>query len=358
MDVTVYGTNSVNYNRVENSISDLRKEAGVFVSLKENENVDEFLSKKISSVPAVEIEGDEIISFSKNEQFVSDLRLVLLKILRKNRFGDLFKIVFPTDFSSYSDDSFEFAKVIAKRQSGVILASHVFTPNIVDINGVVHTLYHNEKACREKLNSFVTDYRKNADINIKNDPLVSEEFLIGFPASEIVELAKQQEADLIVLSTKTPHNLIKRWLGSTAIEIISHTTVPALLIPPKAELKEFKNVFIALEEPGELDYILSKTSWLKKMQGSEISVVHVNPKLNGMEIRFNDIIEKHHDWNLKFVKISHTDTATALIELSQKEDTDLMVVYHKERTWLDDLLNKSTSKKVIGHMNVPILVVV
>jgi nucleotide-binding universal stress UspA family protein len=358
MDITVYGTNSVNYNKVVNSISDLMKDAGVFVSLKENGNVDEFLSKKISSVPAVEIEGDEIISFSKNEQFVSDLRLVLLKILKKNRFGDLFKIVFPTDFSTYSYDSFEFAKEIAKNQNGVILASHVFTPNIVDINGVVHTLYHNEKACREKLNHFVLEYRKNAGINLKSNPLVSNEFLIGFPASEIVDLATQQKADLIVLSTKTPHNLIKRWLGSTAVEIISRTTVPALLIPPDAELKEFKKIYIALEQPEELDYILTKVDWLRKMQVSEISVVHVNQKLTGKETRFNDMIDKQKEWNLKFQKISHTDTATALIELSQNEDTDLMVVYHKDRRWLDDLLNKSTSKKVIGHMDVPILVVV
>lgn len=244
MDVTVYGTNSVNYNRVVNSINDLMKEAGVFVLLKENENVDEFLSKKISSVPAVEIEGNEIISFSKNEQFVSDLRLVLLKILRKNKFGDLFKIVFPTDFSSYSEDAFKFAKEIAKMQHGVIMASHVFTPHVVDINGAIHTLYHNEKACKDKLNQFVSDYRKNADISLQTDPLVSDEFLIGFPASEIIGLASQNKADLIVLSTKTPHNLIKRWLGSTALEIISRTEVPALLIPPKAELKHLKRFLL------------------------------------------------------------------------------------------------------------------
>lgn len=358
MDVTVYGTNSVNYNRVVNSINDLMKEAGVSVSLKENENVDEFLSKKISSVPAVEIEGNEIISFSKNEQFISDLRLVLLKILKKNNFGELFKIVFPTDFSSYSDDAFMFAKEIAKMQHGVIMASHVFTPHVVDINGVIHTLYHNEKACRDKLNQFVKDYRKKADISLQTDPLVSDEFLIGFPASEIISLSSKQKADLIVLSTKTPHNLIKRWLGSTALEIVSRTEVPALLIPPKAELKQFKKIVIALEHPEDLDYILSKSQWLKSIPASEISVVHVNQHLNGKEVKFNKSIDSHSDWNLKFQKISHANTATALIELSQNDETDLMVVFHKDKTWIDDLLNKSTSKKVIGHMKVPILVVV
>jgi glutaredoxin len=97
---------------VVKSIKTLLKQAGIEFNLKENEDLEAFLHKKISSVPAVEIDGEEIFSLKRNDEFTSNLRLLLLRILQKHNFGNLFKIVLPTDFSEYSILAFEYSKII------------------------------------------------------------------------------------------------------------------------------------------------------------------------------------------------------------------------------------------------------
>ncbi len=358
MEITLYGTESANYTQVVNSISNLLTEAGIDFRLKENENIDEFLNKKITSVPAIEIAGEDIISLKKNGEFVQSLRLLLLNILRKNNFGNMLKIVLPTDFSDYSKIAFDFAKMIATQNQSIIMASHIFTPDIVELNGVIHTSYTHEKACREKLTKFVENYRAKACMDLKVDPLIIDEFLVGYPAKEITKLAKNKNADLIVMSTRAPQSFLKRWLGSVANEVVSNTNVPTLLIPPNTKINNFKKIILALESPEDLKHILPKIQWVKQMKDSHIEVLHIKNTDIDEDIDFDLVICEHLDWPLKFNAIQAKKPTDILLNLSEADTNDLIIIYHKDRSWLLDFLNKSDSKKIIGHMKVPILVVV
>jgi nucleotide-binding universal stress UspA family protein/glutaredoxin len=358
MTVTIYGTESDSYIQVVKSIKTLLKQAGIEFDLNENEDLEDFLHKKISSVPAVEIDGEEIFSLKKNDEFNTNLRLLLLRLLQKHNYGNLLKIVFPTDFSEYSKLAFEFSKIIANYTNGILMVSHVYTPQIIDINGIIHTLYTNEIVCRTKLRDFVVNYRKEASIDLTTDPIVSEEFLVGYPASEIPLLAEKSSADLIVMATRAPHSFLKRWLGSTASEVISKTIVPTLLIPPNALVKSFENINIAIENPEDLTYILKKIEWVKSIVNAKINVIHINKNLNGLRPKFDKVIQDNQEWHLTFRNITQENPASALLEIGQDLSNDLLVIYHKDRGWLNDLLNKSTSKKIMGQINSPLLVVV
>jgi nucleotide-binding universal stress UspA family protein len=64
---------------------------------------------------------------------------------------------------------------------------------------------------------------------------VSEEVLRftpeGFPRKEIINMAKEWEADLIVMGTHGRSGLVNLVMGSVAEYVIKHATVPVMVVP-------------------------------------------------------------------------------------------------------------------------------
>jgi nucleotide-binding universal stress UspA family protein len=54
----------------------------------------------------------------------------------------------------------------------------------------------------------------------------------GYPPEEILELAEQVQADLIVMTTHGRSGLQRWWLGSVALKVVQAFKSPVLLIRP------------------------------------------------------------------------------------------------------------------------------
>jgi nucleotide-binding universal stress UspA family protein len=61
---------------------------------------------------------------------------------------------------------------------------------------------------------------------------------LGSTDEEIVKLARQVQADLIVLGAVEGHALRRMLLGSTADGVIRHAPCPVLVVPPGARLQQ------------------------------------------------------------------------------------------------------------------------
>lgn len=55
----------------------------------------------------------------------------------------------------------------------------------------------------------------------------------GFPKKEIIEIAREWEADLIIMGTHGRNGLFHPLLGSVTEYVMKHSAVPVLAIPPK-----------------------------------------------------------------------------------------------------------------------------
>jgi len=60
------------------------------------------------------------------------------------------------------------------------------------------------------------------------------EVTVGFPAGAIAAIAREQQADLIVMATHGHGGISRLLLGSTATSTLRQTTVPLLLTRPAA----------------------------------------------------------------------------------------------------------------------------
>ena len=136
-------------------------------------------------------------------------------------------ILHPTDFSEYSDYAFRFACSLARDHGARVVVLHVAPPPAaVPIDGMPVTapapgLY------KEHLEQRLHEIRPS-------DPNVPVEYRLeeGFPATEILRIANEIHADLIVLGTHGRTGLGRLLMGSVAEQVVRKATCPVLTVKP------------------------------------------------------------------------------------------------------------------------------
>jgi universal stress protein A len=144
------------------------------------------------------------------------------------------KVLFCTDFSKISDCAFDYAFGIAKRDGGVLYILHVIpmTPQQYhleryftkkQLDKITATLQEDrEKMFNDKYLSRIKDKTK-----VK---IVTE---TGREDEKILEFARQEKVDIIVIGTHGRTGIEHVFLGSVAEKIVRRSPMPVFVIPCK-----------------------------------------------------------------------------------------------------------------------------
>ncbi|HEY3134113.1 MAG TPA: universal stress protein [Gemmatimonadaceae bacterium] len=102
------------------------------------------------------------------------------------------------------------------------------------------------------------------------------------PVAEVLEgYAKRNEIDLIVISSHGRRGIARLSLGSVTDSLIRETTIPVLVVKPKASYlnpeasKEFRHVVVPLDGSTLAEQILTRIVPLAKLEDAEITLLHV-----------------------------------------------------------------------------------
>lgn len=140
-------------------------------------------------------------------------------------------ILYPTDFSPRSAHAFEVACALARDYEAKLVVAHVKAPPEV-VYGEVGILPPEPVEIRKGLQADLARVRP-PDANIP----VEHRLLEGSAAEEIVKLAKEVGADLIVMGTHGRTGLSRLLLGSVAEVVLRRAPCPVLTVRgPSKEL--------------------------------------------------------------------------------------------------------------------------
>ncbi len=143
------------------------------------------------------------------------------------------KIILATDFSDTSKDAGYHALLLAQTYNAELKALHVFDINAWSIpshdylatdavvEGLDKTIQRGKNALKELAESF--------------DLEVETIFTEGDPGHEIIRVAEEQNADLIVLGTHGYKGWKRFTLGSVAELVVKHAPCAVLTIRPKGK---------------------------------------------------------------------------------------------------------------------------
>ena len=152
--------------------------------------------------------------------------------------ADLKKILVPTDFSEHSEHAAAYAVELA-RQYG---ANQIHCIHVSDIPAdlLATSAYYMTGPSEQFVEQVRDEGRKGLDAFVKKnfkDVPVKAVFLEGRPFVEIIRYARENEIDLIVISTHGRSGLKHALFGSVAEKVVRKAPCPVLVV--KREERDF-----------------------------------------------------------------------------------------------------------------------
>lgn len=136
-------------------------------------------------------------------------------------------IVVPTDFSETSRKAIRYAVRFAEQYGATIHLVHVIEPpgftGDTESYPLVVPPAEDSGSCKEKLFSLANE-------DIEELVPVKADVRIGKAADEICDLAKESQADLIIIATHGRTGLSRVLLGSTTEHVVRRAPCPVLVV--------------------------------------------------------------------------------------------------------------------------------
>ncbi len=188
------------------------------------------------------------------------------------------RILYATDLSSTSEPAWDEARRLGRLFKAEILLLHVVSPPLVfPVEGyfppeAYENLLRNERRDAEKSFDRLLGSVEGSGLTIR---IRLEE---GAPAARILEVAKQEAADLLVVGTHSRTGLPRAILGSIADRMVRQATCPVLTvrpIPERVPRHELRRICYATDFSPT-----ARAAWpwvvaIATAAGAEVDLVHV-----------------------------------------------------------------------------------
>lgn len=273
------------------------------------------------------------------------------------------KILVPTDFSAYAYTATDYAVALAAKTNAELILVHAC--ELLDTrysSNKAITKEHNKHATTElqqKLTALKNEIKKTADIQVTT--MLYE----GNTVETILQAAKDFEADFIIMGTLGNTGLKTTIFGSKTAAVIKRSNVPVLAIPEGAEIKDFKKILIAINNPKEDLNILNPVFELADLFNAQIHLVAYTgenydaPEFIEHTRNINTIEEKlkrqHPGLQITADHLTGNHFVDTLQQFIQKKGIDVITMITHDRHGMQNLLSNSMTRKMSYHTTVPLL---
>jgi len=266
-------------------------------------------------------------------------------------------IVLPVDFSTRSASTAAHARIMAKQYGSTIVALHVMRPFQLAAEGVdvptaaVLDWYTVQKPVLEsQLEEFTRIYLKGCKVKTV--------FREGEPATEIVRLAEEEHADLIMLSTHGYGPFRRFLLGSVAARILSDSPVPVLtgthIEVPSDEAEHIKSILVAVDlDAPRANKLIAAGNSIAKEFGAELHVVHASPDDGAGAAQFMDPtwrIEVARQLKAKLEECVKDAAATASVHVIPGEPAKVVRQVAEDLNANLVILGRHLDKSILGRL--------
>jgi universal stress protein A len=140
------------------------------------------------------------------------------------------KILAPTDMSNLSRSALRYALELAMERSAAVIVYHVISEDSdwLDSDDRLNPANALVPQGRERLHAFMTEHFADLMDQVELTEIVEA----GVPYNKIVEKARSENADLIVMSTHGRTGFQQVLLGSVTAKVVARAGCPVLSMRP------------------------------------------------------------------------------------------------------------------------------
>ncbi|CAM1374141.1 universal stress protein [Tenacibaculum xiamenense] len=271
------------------------------------------------------------------------------------------KIIVPVDFSTYSENALKSAAYLAKKNNAEIVAVHMLELSNAIASQSESYLQEQTlflyKLTEKKFGEFL-----NADYlsDIKVTPIIKH-FKIF---SELDELAREENADLIIMGSKGTSGMKEIFIGSNTEKVIRHSEVPVIVIKEEAIKEDFKNALFACDFSNDdikpyleakrlfnalncnlkLVYVTTPTSKFK-------STKEIKERINS----FMDNINENSQARNNVAIIADYSVEEGVFYYANTAEADIIAIATHGRKGVAHFFEGSISEDIANHSSLPVI---
>ena len=270
------------------------------------------------------------------------------------------KIVVPTDFSAPAEQALNYAIELAKKTKASITLLHINQVAMVDASMPAETYQFLVKEIEEMTKEGMDKLAKK--LLIPSGIAYTTETRYGFVSEEICEIAKKDEADLIIMGTTGASGAAEILIGSNVASVVAKSAVPVLVIPKDLNFKEYTRIVYATDYNEPEFPALMRLIYFAELFDCPLDVIHVKSDADKYFNIENNFFKKNKANitypNINYIQLEKGDIIQSINHYVEENHGDLLVMAKHNRSFFDRLFHRSLSKKMAYHTKIPLLVLV
>jgi nucleotide-binding universal stress UspA family protein len=274
-------------------------------------------------------------------------------------------ILFPTDFSDTAQNAFRYCLKLADVYEADIRLLHVIYPEYEALDLPVMAA----QATKEKAEAAKSVSKEFVELaltqlqttdQLRNMPVIHSEVEIGTPSNIIVDVARRESADLIVMGTKGEHNALERLWGSVTTAVIEKAHCHVWVVPEHAAYAEIDVAAFATDLNEADPYHIWEYGKLLEPFHPVLHCVHVDEERSvehTMNFASLGSFFEHRApaLQINFHTLSGKSISTALEDFTEQLDIDLLAMYAPQHNWFSRLFQRSETQAMAFKTKVPLL---
>ncbi|WP_298892765.1 universal stress protein [uncultured Psychroserpens sp.] len=270
------------------------------------------------------------------------------------------KIILPVDFSKHSEYALETAATLAKKHNAQLIVM-----NMLELSESIFSESSSDKqeemlfmlaSANKTFESFLDkDYLEGIDVV----PMIKRHKVF----KEVDIIAKQEDADLIVMGSRGHSNHDGIFTGSNTEKVVRHSDTPVLVVKGKHTNVDFDNVVLATDFSEESIPAFKKASNLLNTLGNKITLLHINTPHNGfrstdeIETKANEFLKKADakDWKDHIKYASDYSVEDGVLNHSKRTGAQLLAMTTHGKTGLSHFFGGSIAEDVVNHSMLPVI---
>ncbi len=268
-------------------------------------------------------------------------------------------ILVPTDFSDVSNLALNVAKDIALKSGAKIKLAHFYSlpivnPTFAEVSVSAELLESIQKTATETVEKIAS--------NIKNEGIEVEVLVeMGMATSEIIEVSKEKDIDLIVMGTTGATNLVNKLLGSNAMHVMQRTEKPIILIPRDCVYDGIYQIVYTNSFNEDDTKVLSDLfKFADAIKAIDLHILTINEHNHTYEpLNPHLVLQLERAFGKERVKIKFTEAASikdGIEKYLDKHSIDLVVMSRHKKSIFERIFIHSNTDVMSEYSKTPLMV--
>jgi nucleotide-binding universal stress UspA family protein len=262
------------------------------------------------------------------------------------------KILIPVDLSENSLLALEHGVFMSKLLKADIEIAHVVENNHWFVQGAQAPSPETDKKLKELIE----------DIHLKSGVTVHLHVKPGKISKTIVDIAKQINADLIVMGTHGVSGFEEFFAGSNAFRVVTDAPCPVLTVQTHATKMGFSDILLPIDNTPSSREKVRYAVALAQHYGSKIHLLGIlsvedNSLVGKFNIMFDQIEEyiKQHDLKFSSELVYGDNMAVLTMKYGKKIGADLVVIMTEQEENFTGFLLGPYAQQVVNHSKIPVM---